>query len=69
MLGILLTVTFLSGCTDTKKVDCYICEGSGDCPECGGTGTIDGEPCAACDGTGTCYRCNGEGTIDQEQPE
>jgi len=69
MLGILLSTAFFSGCTETKKVDCYMCGGSGNCPECGGLGTIDGEPCNACDGTGKCPRCNGEGVIEQGQLE
>ncbi len=27
--------------------------GENTCPDCGGSGAIDGRPCANCDGTGT----------------
>jgi len=69
VLGIILSTMALSGCTETRQVDCYSCEGSGNCPECAGLGIIDGEPCNACDGTGKCSRCNGEGVIEEGQVE
>ena len=53
--------------------ECEYCNGSGyteyeiDCPDCGGTGEIDGDTCSSCNGAGTiceeetCSECHGDG--------
>lgn len=70
-----------SGVVTTTET-CPSCGGSGmihfdetmPCPECEGTGMIDGEPCPRCGGSGeiveprdeTCPACGGTGEIEQE---
>jgi len=40
---------------------CDDCNGSGKCPECGGTGQHLAGPCVMCHGTGECQTCGGTG--------
>ena len=56
--------------------ECGYCNGNGyeeydvDCPDCGGSGEIDGDTCSTCGGTGTiteeetCSECHGDGVDD-----
>lgn len=44
-------------------------EGAQECPDCGGTGEIEGEPCSTCEGNGyvyTCPECGGTGENEGE---
>lgn len=51
------------------EMRCDVCEGSGDCLECGGDGDevcdCCGQltDCKTCDGSGKCYHCDGENTL------
>lgn len=54
---------------DASKLECTICDGTGDCPRCGGDGyvysyAVDKEDfinCSKCGGDGKCYVCHGTG--------
>lgn len=52
---------------DSFTVDCFRCNGSGKCEDCGGsgrsklTGVLAAGGCALCDASGRCYKCNGKG--------
>jgi len=61
-----------------KRVECPICKGTGDHPQCNGTGKVGDAmftiitaglgafekfKCKGCNGTGKCKRCNGKGHI------
>jgi len=49
-------------------VECICCDGSGECPECDGTGLEDGrdgpDHCPLCGGCGACPDCCGSGKSD-----
>ena len=40
---------------------CTICQGSGQCNACFGTGTDTVGDCNQCSGSGTCFKCMGTG--------
>lgn len=40
---------------------CALCEGTGSCKACKGTGRISGDACRNCRGTGKCNTCQGNG--------
>jgi CheY-like chemotaxis protein len=42
---------------------CVLCDHSGKCIQCGGSGRTFGDPCPACRGTGKCYLCFGTGKM------
>lgn len=48
--------------------ECLCCDGTGDCPECDGTGLEGGklgaDGCPACGGSGACPDCGGSGHAD-----
>lgn len=49
---------------DEDEGQCDLCDGSGDCQDCGGTGEDhddDEEECDSCDGSGRCHHCDGTG--------
>jgi len=53
-----------------QSEECPLCEGSGECVHCDGTGWIDGTwrdevdvPCEHCQGTGNCPTCDGTGVV------
>ena len=52
-----------------EETECYWCDGSGYCPDCGGTGRNDLtgvlslSGCGLCDGDGRCVKCGGTGSI------
>jgi hypothetical protein len=46
--------------------ECLGCEGTGQCSDCGGEGTVDGVECPNCEGTGVCPTCDGSGELDDE---
>ena len=41
------------------ELDCELCDGTGECPECDGEPGEDG--CTFCDETGRCPDCGGKG--------
>jgi CheY-like chemotaxis protein len=44
--------------------DCILCDGTGKCPTCGGTGYLaSGELCPSCLGSKHCYLCSGTGKM------
>jgi HK97 family phage major capsid protein len=47
-----------------KKYRCGQCRGSGECPDCEGEGTMEGERCGRCRGAGECDECDGEGILE-----
>jgi hypothetical protein len=61
---IFVSIGVLSGCT--QKVTCSVCNGSGKCSWCGGTGyTIPLiQKCEKCGGTGVCPNCHGTGQVE-----
>lgn len=45
------------------KIECNVCDASGDCQKCSGTGKItSGAECSVCNGSGDCWFCNGAGS-------
>lgn len=66
IFGIIIGTILLSGCLEKEKQICNICNGTGKCPWCNGSGweiwQID--KCDHCDGTGTCPNCHGTGKIE-----
>lgn len=42
---------------------CVVCEHTGKCPTCRGTGKNFDEICAACSGSGKCFLCSGSGKM------
>ena len=45
-----------------KAVTCSVCDGTGDCQNCGGDGKVALLlTCSVCKGTGKCQNCNGTG--------
>lgn len=50
---------------DTKGVLelCVVCDHSGKCPTCSGTGKQFGDVCATCSGRGKCFLCFGSGNM------
>ena len=50
---------------DTEVEECDVCDGSGECTCCSGTGTdpheYGGEECEDCGGSGECQNCDGRG--------
>lgn len=55
-----------------KEIYCPMCNGSGDCQACDGTGLHEGKvgdrPCELCSGSAVCDCCNGSG-LDHGEPE
>jgi hypothetical protein len=43
------------------RTPCPLCDGSGSCRRCGGTGTMWHADCQACEGSGDCPGCAGGG--------
>jgi hypothetical protein len=52
-------------CAGTGDLDsCILCQGTGKCPTCGGTGKVEHDDCCpTCLGTGKCYLCAGKGKM------
>ena len=48
--------------TIEPAVPCRMCNASGTCAFCAGTGTIESRQCSACSGGGRCHRCGGNGS-------
>lgn len=52
-----------------EETECRWCDGSGDCPDCGGTGRNDltgvlsMSGCGLCGGDGRCVKCGGTGSV------
>jgi hypothetical protein len=57
-----LIALFIISCDDET---CWVCGGSGRCPNCGGKGYIkvDTNICYVCKGSGKCVNCQGKGKI------
>jgi primosomal protein N' len=53
-----------------KAWPCDVCDGTGNCPECDGTGLEHGKtagpPCEHCGGSGDCQACGGSGNLAEE---
>ena len=64
IIGMIIGITILSGCSRLQET-CTVCDGSGKCPWCGGTGwAIDLDlECNHCQGTGKCPNCGGTGKV------
>src|SRR3972149_6877515 len=46
---------------EVRPSPCDVCNSTGRCPECSGTGRVAGEECSDCV-NGSCMACNGTGT-------
>ena len=55
LAGIFLTA--FPGNAEAKM--CSHCDGTGECPTCGGDGSVWLEPCEACEGGGDCQKWGG----------
>ncbi len=58
LLFVLMLFVFV-GCS--VSTICTICQGSGQCNACFGTGTDTVGDCNQCSGSGTCFKCMGTG--------
>ena len=47
-----------------QRRKCPRCDGSGDCPVCGGSGKLNFRDCPQCGGSGECHSCGGTGEIE-----
>jgi hypothetical protein len=48
------------------RMVCWNCQGSKECPDCGGLGEDAEGPCATCNGTRQCATCDGRGVAAKE---
>jgi hypothetical protein len=46
-------------------IPCTVCGTSGNCHNCGGSGTIGRNRCGTCNGSGNCLNCGGSGQLNE----
>lgn len=62
IFGALLVLMLFAFVGCTVSTICTICQGSGICNNCYGTGTDSfNDECYKCSGSGTCFKCMGTG--------
>ncbi len=44
--------------------ECPVCDGSGECPDCGDGWFDEEEECVSCNDSCNCYRCGGSGKVE-----
>jgi hypothetical protein len=64
LIGIIALVAVIGFSMVSCKVTCTVCDGSGKCVDCGGTGKPTAsklDACYSCGGSGKCHNCQGTG--------
>lgn len=61
IFGALLVLMLFAFVGCSVSTICTICQGSGQCNACFGTGTDTVGDCNQCSGSGTCFKCMGTG--------